>query len=182
MEIQNHCQEAIAQATLSLRQQIPQGCVRWVPTSNIHLTIQFLGQVAPDRVEMLAAKVSAAVTGHDRIKVAISGIGAFPSHARPRILWVGLKAPSSLADLHRMIINTSSQHGFQPELRPFSPHLTIGRVANNASPSELKLIEVPLKACAIGAIDRFIINAVHIFKSELLPTGARYHCLHTLPF
>jgi 2'-5' RNA ligase len=71
--------------------------------------------------------------------------------------------------------------GYASEDRPFSPHLTIGRVGQNASTADLHRICAGLEGMSIGALGTVLVDAVHIFKSDLLPGGSVYTRLYYLP-
>jgi 2'-5' RNA ligase len=113
--------------------------------------------------------------------MSVVGLGAFPTPRRARVVWVGLEAPPALEDLQRGVEAATEQLGYSPEERPFSPHLTIGRVGQNVSASDLHRIHTVLEATKVGILGTFRVDAVHIFKSDLQPGGAVYTHLYALP-
>ncbi len=69
--------------------------------------------------------------------------------------------------------------GYAKEERPFSPHLTLGRVSRNAVGSDERLIGDAIEAIKLGFLGVARVNEVHLYKSDLQPNGAVYTCLFT---
>jgi len=105
---------------------------KWVEPQNMHLTLKFLGDLPRTRIQPLADAVSHAVQGEPRFEIALRGAGAFPSPARPRVLWVGIREGADrLVRLSRSIDESTLSSGFGPADKAFRPHLTIGRAAGS---------------------------------------------------
>ena len=75
---------------------------KWVEPQNMHLTLKFLGDLPRTRIQPLTDAVNRAVQGEPRFEIALRGAGAFPSPARPRVLWVGARRrrPSEALRVH----------------------------------------------------------------------------------
>ncbi len=156
--------------------------VRWVQAGNIHLTLKFLGDTAVDKVEQLKSALKQEALIHTPFEIEAGTLGAFPSLRRPRVIWVGVQAPAELAVLATGIETATIPLGFPPEGRPFSAHLTLGRVSQHASPDEVnKLAELLLKT-QVGSLGSARVNGVHIFRSDLRPSGAIYTSLFQANF
>jgi 2'-5' RNA ligase len=99
--------------------------LRWLPVDQLHLTMSFLGQVEPEQEETLRTALA-------RVRVPpfflpIHGVGAFGGE-RPTIVWAGVgKGHPHLFALHKHIQDALLQSGFEPDLRPFHPHITLAR-------------------------------------------------------
>ncbi len=148
--------------------------VRWVSVQNIHLTIKFLGDVSVNNLGVLNKIVENEAHQQVEFEIRVAGLGAFPSTNRPRVIWVGVEAPGNLSALQHKIDNETARLGYASEGRDYSPHLTLGRVARNVSDGELRRISealVSLKASQLGAC---LIQAVHIYRSDLNPQGSVY--------
>jgi 2'-5' RNA ligase len=181
LEVPPHIQKVIASQTASLQRTLPRPLVRWVVEHNVHLTLQFLGDVSPANLDLLAQALRSEAAGHPTFEVSVGQVGAFPTPRRPRVIWVGLDAPAALLSLHRGIQTVTARMGYPPEERTFSPHLTIGRVRQNASAAELHRIQAALEGTQVGALGGFRVEAVVVFKSDLQPPGPLYTRLHSLP-
>jgi 2'-5' RNA ligase len=96
------------------------------------------------------------------------------------VIWIGLDAPQALAALQHGVDSAAEQLGYPKEERPFSPHLTIGRVAQTASASDLQHIQGALESTKVGILGTVRVHAIHIFKSDLQPGGSVYTLLYTL--
>ncbi len=151
--------------------------VRWVRPGGLHVTLKFLGAVEPLRLERVHAALVAVVTGQPVLRVHVRGLGAFPSWRRPRVVWVGLQG-EGLAALAACVEATLNPLGFEPERRPFTAHLTLGRVNSPRGWSRLE------EVCKTHLDDDFgesRIDAVTIYHSSLQKGGAVYTPLWTIP-
>jgi len=102
--------------------------VRWVHDEGLHMTLKFFGEVAPERLDVIQEALRFAAAGAGAQALRLGSLGAFPSRARPRILWVGVEAPPTLELLQDRIERGCEAIGFPPEGAPFQPHVTLGRV------------------------------------------------------
>jgi 2'-5' RNA ligase len=98
---------------------------------------------------------------------------------RPHVIWVGIEAPSELAALQHGLEAELARLGYAPEERPFSPHLTVGRVARNASLDDTRHISDVLGKSKVGFLGAFRVQAVHLYRSDLQPGGPIYTRLLT---
>ena len=152
--------------------------IRWVPAQNIHLTIKFLGDVSVANLEMLE-KI---ILSEAPFEVSIGELGAYPSLRRPRVIWVGVKAPPELTGFQRGVETETARLGYTPEKRAFSPHLTLGRVSRNANSEGVKEIGLVLGDCKVGFLGATRIKSVYLFRSDLKPGGAVYSKLYSASF
>jgi len=169
-EIQQRLNEVLNNYT-TLLEKIP---VRWVPVSNIHLTLKFLGEVSTSNLNILTDMIQAEVIGHHQFDISVGGSGAFPNNRQPRIIWIGVEAPQELALIQAGIETATSRLGYIREERAFSPHLTLGRVSRNASMQDMKAISQALDKYRVGFLGATCIEKVHLYRSDLRPTGAKY--------
>ena len=180
VEIPAEIQNAIAQSTASLRNILPKPLIRWVAPHNVHLTLKFLGDVSPANLERLAEALKPEAASHEMFSISVGRLGAFPTQRRARVIWIGLDAPPALAALQHGVDAASAQLGYPREERPFSPHLTIGRVAQTASTSDLQHIRSALESTKVDILGTVHVQAIHIFKSDLQPGGSVYSHLYAL--
>ena len=174
-------QDSIYNATADLRQALRDGLIRWVPAHNVHLTLKFLGDVSPSSLDLIKQMLTTEAAQFPAFDVQVEGLGCYPNVRRPRVLWVGLTAPAELASLQRAIEAGAARLGYESEERDFSPHLTIGRVRQNASSTDLHKIRTALEECRVGLLGSARVDAVHLFKSELRPEGSIYTRLFSAP-
>lgn len=174
-------QEAIEKQTSRLRQAAGDGLVRWIPPQNIHLTLKFLGNIAASHMDFLKQLLHQSADSHQPFDVQIGGIGSFPNSKLPRVLWAGVHAPADLASLQKNIEAGAARLGYEKEARPFSPHLTLGRVRQGIDSRDLQKISAALNGIQIGNIGSARVDAVHLYKSELRPEGSLYTKLFSAP-
>jgi len=154
--------------------------VGWVRTEGIHLTLKFLGNVAPESIEGIKSALARTSSHTAPIRIEPAGCGAFPTIKSPRVIWVGLRGQiGPLAELVRRVETALAPLGFEPEGRPFKPHLTLGRVKGRRGLQALKDI---LLAHLDFTAEPFDAAEVVLYKSELRPDGARYTPLIKAPF
>ncbi|MEA4907433.1 MAG: RNA 2',3'-cyclic phosphodiesterase [Chloroflexi bacterium] len=153
--------------------------IRWVPAENIHLTLKFLGDVSPKNLEILTKIIQSEVTKYHPFEIHVGGLGAYPSIRRPRVIWIGVKAPATLMSLQNSIESETHRLGYSAEDRAFSPHLTIGRVSHNISQVEVQDIYNKLQNTQTPDMGSFQVDRVLVFRSDLKPTGAVYTPLMT---
>lgn len=174
VEIPSEIHQAIKKETASLQRAIPASLVRWVPTSNMHLTLKFLGDISPANLDLLTNMLGVEASQHPIFEIQFGGLGVFPNPKRPRVVWIGIQAPGELDALQHGIEAAAAKLGYPAEARPFSPHLTIGRVKQNISSTDIQKIRIALEGTKVGSLGSAQVTAVHLFKSDLKPTGAVY--------
>ncbi len=181
VDIPSPIQKLIQQNTDTLRQSLGTSSVRWVRGDNIHLTLKFLGDIAPAQVDGLTQMLRAAAERVNEFDLQIGGCGSFPNWKRPRVLFVGIQAPAELEALYRGIESACSRLGYESETRGFSPHLTIGRVREGVSAAELQKIRQVVEAAKVDSLGTARVDSVHLYKSDLRPTGSVYTRLFSAP-
>jgi RNA 2',3'-cyclic 3'-phosphodiesterase len=152
--------------------------IRWVRRANFHLTLFFLGPSVPrERLASISEALGAIAEATAPFEIAARGVGVFPNPARPRVIWVGLEG-DELAALAARVAEAAARCGFAPERRPYSPHLTIGRVRSLNSPGRLRraLSETADSSFGVSRID-----GVKLYRSELGPQSSIYHELAAFP-
>jgi RNA 2',3'-cyclic 3'-phosphodiesterase len=173
--------DAIQKQTARLRQTLGNDFIRWVPTRNMHLTLKFLGDTAVSHLDFLKQMLLREADSHPQFDMQLGGIGAFPSQRNPRLLWVGIHAPADLVSLQRSMEAGASRLGYKTEDRAFSPHLSIGRVRQTVSMTELQEIRTALNAIHPGNVATTRVDSIHLFKSELQSEGSIYTKLFSAP-
>jgi 2'-5' RNA ligase len=154
--------------------------VRWVPPDNLHLTLKFLGEFSPDELALVRAGLDEAVAGAAPFTLVLHGLGAYPGLARPRVFWVGVAEGAKETQALQSRVETAlAERGFEREARPYTPHLTIGRVGNPRGLEPLRTAIVKDAHRRFGALP---VSALTLMRSDLSPAGARYTELCTVSF
>ncbi|HXF84616.1 MAG TPA: RNA 2',3'-cyclic phosphodiesterase [Anaerolineales bacterium] len=181
VDIPSHLQQTIQEQTKVLRQTIGDSSVRWVPAHNIHLTLKFVGDISPSNVDLLAQTLKREAELIPAFEIQVGGLGSFPSLKRPRVLFIGVQAPAELEALRRGIEAGAVKLGYTADEREFSPHLTIGRVRQHISTSDLLTIRRALEATKIDSLGTVRVDSIHLYKSDLNPNGSIYTRLYSAP-
>lgn len=176
-EIQKHLDEI----TSAFRRQLGSVPVRWVPAGNIHLTLKFLGDVSVANIKVLTDIMKTEVAGHRPFEVSVGGAGAFPNNHRPRVIWVGVEAPSELGLIQSGVEAAMARLGYPREDRAFSPHLTLGRVSRNADSNDIHAISKALESNKVGFLGATCVREICLFRSDLQPSGAVYTKIFNAP-
>ena len=154
--------------------------VKWVAADNLHITLRFLGTVADDTVERIMELLKTVASGHGSFAVPLRGVGVFPDRRKPRVVWIDIPDSGELTRLQAEVEEACVTIGFTKEDRPFSPHLTLGRI-RSMDPKDrepfMRAVET-LKDRDFGNIG---VNKISLMKSELEPAGARYFIVAEYP-
>ena len=146
--------------------------VRWVNPEKIHLTLKFFGNIEELRIDPIFKSIEEPIRNTHPFSLKVKGVGAFPQLKNPRVIWMGLvDGREVLISFQKQIETQLEKIGFQPEDRPFHPHLTLGRMRSSRGKEEL-----------VGGMEKhreeefgdFQIERVVLFKSDLKPTGPIY--------
>ncbi len=159
--------------------------VKWVPAKNIHLTVKFLGDTRDKLIPDIATAINEASAPYQPFKTTLDKIGAFPNLNRPRVIWVGGSVPiEDATHLAKEIDHRMTELGFEPESRPFKPHLTLGRVRQVRRVRQGRRVDELadyLQAFELNPIP-LLLDRVVLFQSTLTPQGAIYESLHKTVF
>lgn len=157
--------------------------VKWVAPEGTHMTIKFLGNVYQSQIPQITGIMKTAAAKVPSLELKLGGLGMFPNEHRPRVIWVALEGNTEpLAAMQREIEQALEPLGFPPENRAFTPHLTLGRVRDNATPDERQEIASVIKSKKIEYEATFTLRDLSLMKSTLTPTGAIYNRLESAPF
>jgi 2'-5' RNA ligase len=182
IELPDDARAALADLQRDLKAQAPPKAVRWTRPESIHLTLQFLGDVAPNQVEAIADALREVCADRTPFTFQLREVGVFPNPNRPRVVWAGIAEPSgALAALQKQVSQALATLGFEPEKREFTPHLTLGRAARDARRQELAELGDLITRFDIGAFGQVFVDHVTLMKSDLKPSGAVYTPLAVVP-
>lgn len=167
--------EEIAKVRSALQEA--KGDVRWTRIEGLHLTFKFLGDVAHSQVTPILEVVSEALRERPSLRILAQGLGAFPSLKRPRVLWGGLSG-EGLQELSEAVEAALMPLDFPPEERPFTPHLTLGRVRSLRGWERTLAVVKEYERAHFG---ESMVNHITLYRSDLRPDGAVYTPLGSIP-
>ena len=172
---------ALAAEVRKVQQRLnsPGGVVRWINPEHLHLTLQFLGNVAAGQLDALAAALRRACAQTAPFQLALEGAGCFPNTKSPRVVWIGIQGDlEPLRILQEQIAQETKTFGDHGDERAFQPHLTIGRV--KASGLEGRKTGQAIEHVTVPRLGDWTVHHVLLVQSELSPQGARYTTLATV--
>lgn len=168
--------EPVRRAAGDVQQALRDGCrsrsLRWVAPENLHVTLRFLGDVAPQATAPLARSVAGALRGCAPFELELAELAAFPTPRRPRVVVLELVPQAPLRELAERVERGVVAAGLPPEARRFRGHVTLARVRGGRVRSP-----EPLPS---PAATPFRASEVVLYRSELGPGGSRYTPLERL--
>jgi RNA 2',3'-cyclic 3'-phosphodiesterase len=171
------------QAALQADTQLRDTKVRWVKPDSIHLTLKFIGEVAPDRLEAIKGQLAGAVPDSPNIALSFWRAGSFSDRRSPRVIWAGIDSPQreELYALAASIETWLGAAGVPRERRAFTPHLTLARLPQELPDAIRTRVAEVTTAVQAPEITPFVVHSVSLIQSHLGPGGARYERLMAYP-
>ncbi len=158
----------------------PERAVSWVKSDSIHLTLKFLGDTPHNIIVKLIESLTHVAAHLAPFALTTTQLGCFPNLRQPRVIWVGLDRDSAshLIELQKAVEAATVPLGFPTEARPFSPHITLGRVRRDVSPAGAARVGEAVKSAGRIEPASDSIQAVILMKSDLQRGGPIYTPLH----
>ncbi len=177
--------ESVKKRLQALQQELAKtgADVRWVRPEGIHLTLKFLGNVPEEKIEPITKAAQEVVAKFGPLRLRVKGLGAFPSGRKPRVIWAGLEGDlKPLLRLQKELEDSLTKLGFEPESRPFVPHLTLGRVKSGRKMDKLRQVLAEKNDRVGEGWEEMRIENLVLYQSTLKPSGAVYTPLKIIPF
>jgi 2'-5' RNA ligase len=167
-------------AIAALQRKLEPECrgARWVRPDGIHVTLKFIGEAAPEKVEHIKSELSG-VRAASAVRIAFRGAGFFPNERHPRVFWAGIEATPNLAELAAEIESRLERLGIPRESRDFRPHLTLARFKSEEGLPRLRAALAGAGPLEFGSMET---TEMHLIQSRLERGGAVYTRLATFIF
>ncbi|MBN1426712.1 RNA 2',3'-cyclic phosphodiesterase [Candidatus Fermentibacteria bacterium] len=141
--------------------------IRWETVSKLHVTLRFLGEISEEDTARVCEAVARAAVRHEPFAARLEGVGCYPSSRNPRVVWVGVTVGSEdLRLVQRTVEDELDADGFGRDDRPFTAHLTVGRIKGMLRGPRIEGMAVPV-------ID-FPVARLVLKQSTLAPGGSLY--------
>ncbi len=145
-----------------------------VETQNLHITLRFIGEIPRSLVDEIMRSVLSSIE-FEPFEIEFKGLGAFPTPARPRVVWIGVSEGSEhLAKLHDIIEKGLRKLGIPPERERFVPHVTLARIKGTRNLTAVVKLLHEYEDYVFG---RMRVTSVRLKKSTLTPKGPIYETL-----
>lgn len=168
----------VRRATTELSEKLQKGAQftkarpSWTNPDNFHFTIVFLGERSANQVERVKRLMGDLPEIIAPFEVQIGGLGAFPNMRNPRIVWIGVqKGGVEFGQLYDAVVRRLQRIRFQPDKRPYHPHLTLARLRAKRGMEELMDI---VRSHSNAECGSYTAAGLTLFKSQLDPRGAIY--------
>jgi len=177
LELDTAMQQHLGGVIDRMERELP--ALRWVDPLGIHLTVAFLGELTDARVEEAIQATIVAARQVSPFDYRLTHLGVFGAIRQPRVIWMGIEEPTgTLVRLHERLKGELQRSGFELEMRPFSPHITLSRVKNPLNPAEQQTIQRLLNDSELQAPSpNYHVKQISVMKSELSRAGAKYTSL-----
>src|SRR5438445_4718637 len=164
---------------------------RWARPESLHVTLKFIGEQPPERVEAITERLRR-VEG-SAFEIHAGGYGFFPTAKAPRVFWIGIHAGPQLTELAEKLDVATAELGIPREDRPFSPHLTLARAGagrRSGSPKRRKgdgpnanFAMLEKRLAVMGDLDfgKMTAREFILYQSQLSPKGSKYTKLQRFP-
>jgi len=169
--------ENISKLQADLKELISGKKIRWVNPENIHLTLKFLGETDPSKIEKIKKIIAESIEKLSEFDVSIAAGGVFPSKSRPRVLWVGcIDKNENIINIKNKLDKKLKPLGYEIEKKKFTAHLTLGRVKNPNSISRCieKLVSGETN------FGKLQVQEIQLIVSILSPKGAQYRIVESI--
>jgi RNA 2',3'-cyclic 3'-phosphodiesterase len=177
-----HTNNCLSDCYNQFKKEIPDDLIKWVPVDHFHITLFFLGSTREEQICHIKEAIRQSMANTPVFEIEIHGCGVFPNILKPRVLWFGIKKNPVLVELKQQIEKSLKVFDFQPEERPYQPHLTFGRVKQIFNPEILTGL---LNVYENKSLLRTEVRNLLYFESQLTSSGPVYSILEefelTLP-
>ena len=181
VELDPEVRAEVAAAIDALRRHpvIGAASVKWVEPRNLHVTLQFLGEVESGQAEAVA-RALAPVSPLPAFRAGLGPFGTFPARGGPRVMWIGVReGTAALGALREEVVRRLAPLGFASGGQPYRPHLTVGRVRRGGSGLRASLAD------AAGGVDLrradWPVARAVLFESRISTAGPQYRVVTGMP-
>ena len=178
IDLESQIRERVAEFASGLQRAAPD--VRWTLPESWHITLKFIGEVAPDRLPKIKEQLDKINAGPADIHV--RGTGFFPNPRSVRVFWAGVQGDSALAALAEAVDRSLGSISIPFEERPFTPHLTLARSASagrGTQPSasakqQFAKLQQALEKVPAPDFGTMTAREFVLYQSKTSPKGAEY--------
>ena len=164
--------DACVQSIDRLQAECKDQSIRWTPIENLHVTLQFLGEINLKQVDQCMSMLTSVAKNTSALTLFWDDVICFPPN-RPFAFAVALRPSVSLVFLADQLNRHSQFIGIEPDRHEFLPHITLGRVKTSSSFSAINAIE------KITPTPTQRVNSIILFESTLKDGRVVYKALHS---
>lgn len=155
--------------------------ISWVKPEQVHVTLRFIGECSSNNLAQLKKAGEVAASFFNSFTLSTVSFGVFPAISRPKILWIGFIHSDTMQELALRLEEELVTIGFPKENKPFTPHLTVGRIKQGYSSSRIIRNSVE-HILSMKPLELIIpVEEFHLIESTLTPKGAVYSLIKRFP-
>ncbi len=163
--------------------------MKWTPPAKVHITLRFLGATTDHQCQVMQRAISAISAAQKPFVLSIGETGCFPNRQTPHVVWLGIQDEGNpLFNLQQQVEQAAQSAGFAVDTKPFTPHLTIGRLRRAVTRPQSRAIgrslaqQLTIDASARQPSASFEVSQIVHIQSQLQSTGSVYTPLQTYNF
>ncbi len=148
----------------------------------MHLTLVFLGETDERDVAPIERRLAESVAGIHAHSLELGKLGAFPTLARPKVIWCAVGGMTDeLARLNGALTAAVAGVAQRYKIRPYTPHLTIGRVRQDAPTAHRRLVGNAIERTPAPSVHPWLVDEVNLYESVPSPLGVRHTKRFSVP-
>jgi len=146
--------------------------INWVKPENLHLTLNFIGEVAEHRLAELKNLLARLAQRYQSPSLCPEGIELFP-HRFPRLIWLKLGGDEEvLKTLNRQTLSSLRTLGIEADAKSLKLHVTLGRIKSQQSVDfERMAMEYHFPR------ESSVWRTISLYRSVLQPSGPKYEII-----
>ncbi|WP_068773366.1 RNA 2',3'-cyclic phosphodiesterase [Paenibacillus sp. FJAT-26967] len=149
---------------------------KWLHSADYHITLKFIGNTPASTLPELAPLLAGAASSHPPLRLSAAGTGTFGPKDAPSILWAGVQGDlDALQALQRDVEAACASLGFEPEDRPYRPHITLARRYSGGLPWTRELLPAPGDLPSVTwETDKIAVYRTHMGRSPMYERAADF--------
>lgn len=154
-----------------IRDRLKGEAIKWTKPENTHITLVFLGDTDETRINVIENILRERCSGFGNFEIILRSIGVFRNLSDARIIRADIHSADKLIELNSAISTDLRNAGFSIENRPFSPHLTIGRIKSLKNRNALEELIDEYRDVELQKIE---VDNIILYESILKQSGPEY--------
>ncbi|KTD23774.1 RNA ligase/cyclic nucleotide phosphodiesterase [Legionella lansingensis] len=156
----NNIRKKLEEILSILQCSLPQECIKWTSTQNLHITLAFLGNIQQEHIPRLIERSSYELQNSKAFSLQLYRLQLFPTAKKPRIISLEAGPDHVLSQIANHLRQAILDSNYSTETRSFRGHLTLGRLRNpHIAADALHEIKLP-------TIPTIPITEIHLFESK----------------
>lgn len=147
--------------------------IRPVRPEQMHITLFFFERINDEQAERVKELLDA-VDGKG-FDLSLDGFGAFTPQ-RPHIIYVNVSDNGILSEIYESMKEGIRRAGLDVELRPFTPHLTVGRVKRQDRHTAIEIKDF-INEHSVDRFGSYRCSEIKLIKSTLTSEGPVHEVL-----